>query len=204
MGSCLGCSSCHTNVQGCRGFYGGATPSAASPHCTLGILSALYGVHILTELAQGPQLPTSILQPQHIGSYTQVPPECQSAWESECSPHCGSCLSHHGKVTPSKQAPLVALPMGTLGQSSQDPLGRMNPWWIEPPVRCWPDGNTCLTAVTWPEKDVPIKHQIKIDWLATFQRVLLENNPPYVWWHEGPSAGDVGHRCHLKITQSMN
>ena len=76
-------------------------------------------VHVLAEPAHGPQLPVSTVPTAMYGelhaSYSQVPICLRNL---SVHPIVISTKVITGKVTPANQVPLVALPMGTLGESA--------------------------------------------------------------------------------------
>ena len=175
-------------------------------------------VHVLMEPMPGPQLPTAVVptvtyRELHLGS-SQVP-------------ICLCNLSAHsikiptktvvGQVMPANQVPLVVLPTGTSEESNSNP---QKGWVLEAldlqGLGEWPkpeQEQARELLLKWEHlfvhsnldlgKTALIKHKIEVtDWMP-FKECYWTYTSSHVWWCEGPSPGDAGHWCHLKVTQSV-
>ena len=137
--------------------------STISVHTNTSVRGHCMGIHILTELMAGPQLPTAVVP---TVTYGELHPGSSGV------PICLHNLGDHsieipmktvaGQVAPTNQVALVVLPMRTSKESNSKP---QKGWILEAldlqGLRKWPEQeqeqarelllkwNTCLPAVTW-------------------------------------------------------
>ena len=153
------------------------------------------------------------------GVTPKFPPSANPSEEPECYPIVIPTKIITRKVASANQVPPVALLNGTWGESAHSP---QKDWILEEfylqGVEDWPKDEqeqARKLLVRWEHlfvcsnldlgKMSLIKHQIKLtDWMP-FKECYgwIGEYPPYVWWCEGTSPGDAGHRCHLKIAKSI-
>ena len=172
-------------------------------------------VHILTEPAPGPQLPTAVVPTATYGEL-----HCRSSWVHIClwnlSTHAVEIPTKAmvGQVAPANQVPLVVHPTRTSKESNPKSQndGSWRPWTSKvsksglnqsrdrPESYCSSRAPVCMQW-SGPGQNCSDQAQNRVNWLDALQRALLMHTPSHVWWCEDPYPGDAGYWCNPQIAQ---